>query len=488
MSASTKIHGEPRPPAARGHGQLDGGGVRALDKKSPAATPASKGGNAGEPGKVLAFAGDQWHADVKKRLAELETKGKLKEADLDQGALKALKTLPYEVALACLEKIANERNAIRNINAFVVTNCTHLRNQWGLAPPAAPARDAQDDRVRLSRSSHAEESPGGGAPPAKKKKKAVWANMQLNKQILACEDAGELCALIQARVAEFDHVNVATAFRRLLQTRRQGVSRAVADQALWQLEASALLTMDDFQPQEISSTLHALAKARHAPSDPLLLDALERQAEAVAGTFNAQQVANTLWAYAKLGRAPGAGVMRGLEGRAEAVAGGFKAQDVANTLWAVCVFSTLCAAEDASPWVRALAPRLVSLGQADIFNTAHLRQLHQFFVFCSVEEKRCVIALDDVRSLRDSCRLAFVCSKTAPSAVQQEVSETLRRMGLSVQDEARCPKSGYSIDMLVHHSAPAVRGERSSGRGGWAVEFDGPSHSWRAGRHRVPPC
>jgi hypothetical protein len=334
MSASTKIHGEPRPPAARGHGQLDGGGVRALDKKSPAATPASKGGNAGEPGKVLAFAGDQWHADVKKRLAELETKGKLKEADLDQGALKALKTLPYEVALACLEKIANERNAIRNINAFVVTNCTHLRNQWGLAPPAAPARDAQDDRVRLSRSSHAEESPGGGAPPAKKKKKAVWANMQLNKQILACEDAGELCALIQARVAEFDHVNVATAFRRLLQTRRQGVSRAVADQALWQLEASALLTMDDFQPQEISSTLHALAKARYAPSDPLLLDALERQAEAVAGTFNAQQVANTLWAYAKLGRAPGAGVMRGLEGRAEAVAGTFKAQEVANTLWA----------------------------------------------------------------------------------------------------------------------------------------------------------
>ena len=128
-----------------------------------------------------------------------------------------------------------------------------------------------------------------------------------------------------------------------------------------------------------------------------------------------------------------------------------------------------------------MAPRLVSLGQADIFNTAHMRQLHQFFVFCSVEEKRCVIALDDVRSLRDACRLAFVCSKTAPSAVQQEVSETLRRMGLSVQDEARCPKSGYSIDMLVHHSAPAVGGEESSKGGGWAVEFDGPSHFLASG-------
>ena len=116
-----------------------------------------------------------------------------------------------------------------------------------------------------------------------------------------------------------------------------------------------------------------------------------------------------------------------------------------------------------------------------MFNAAELSQLHQFFVFCSVEGERCVVALDDVRSLRDACRLAFVCSKTAPSAVQQEVSETLRRMGLSVEDEARCPKSGYSIDMLVHHSAPAVGGEESSKGGGWAVEFDGPSHFLASG-------
>ena len=39
-------------------------------------------------------------------------------------------------------------------------------------------------------------------------------------------------------------------------------------------------------------------------------------------------------------------------------------------------------------------------------------------------------------------------------------------MGMSVEDEVRCPKSGYSIDMLVHNS----------GRGTWAVEFDGPGH------------
>jgi hypothetical protein len=76
--------------------------------------------------------GDTWNADVKEKMLMLEQMGKLKEADLDQEALKALKTLPCEVALVCLNKIANETSAIRNMNAFIVKNCKHLRNQWGV--------------------------------------------------------------------------------------------------------------------------------------------------------------------------------------------------------------------------------------------------------------------------------------------------------------------------------------------------------------------
>ena len=49
-------------------------------------------------------------------------------------------------------------------------------------------------------------------------------------------------------------------------------------------------------------------------------------------------------------------------------------------------------------------------------------------------------------------------------------------MGLSVEDEVRCPKSGYSIDMIVHDSGRGMGGKRSSSTGTWAVEFDGPSH------------
>ena len=66
-------------------------------------------------------------------------------------------------------------------------------------------------------------------------------------------------------------------------------------------------------------------------------------------------------------------------------------------------------------------------------------------------------------------------------------------MGLDVEDEARCPKSGYSIDMLVREKeggghisggAPSAQGSGGAamsdakGWGGrvWAVEFDGPVH------------
>ena len=92
--------------------------------------------------------------------------------------------------------------------------------------------------------------------------------------------------------------------------------------------------------------------------------------------------------------------------------------------------------------------------------------------------------VNDMRALKEACREAFECAKSAPSATQQQVSETLRRLGLSVEDEARCPKSGYSIDMLVHDKpwgALVIGGERSSSARTWAVEYDGPKHFLASG-------
>jgi hypothetical protein len=101
--------------------------------------------------------------------------------------------------------------------------------------------------------------------------------------------------------------------------------------------------------------------------------------------------------------------------------------------------------------VHTLVQRLVSLGEAASFNTAQLCQVHQLFVGCSVEPRLRMQAVNDLWALKETGREAFECAtlKSAPSATQQQVSETLRQMGLSVEDEARCSKSGYSIDMAV---------------------------------------
>ena len=117
--------------------------------------------------------------------------------------------------------------------------------------------------------------------------------------------ARELCELIETHAEEFNAVNVATAFRKLLQSRRDGVPRGVVERALSALEAAALRSMDAFQGREVANILHIMAKTRYRPWDAALVLRLEGRAEALAGTFKAQQVANTLWAYATMGREPG---------------------------------------------------------------------------------------------------------------------------------------------------------------------------------------
>ena len=222
-------------------------------------------------------------------------------------------------------------------------------------------------------------------------------------------------------------------------------------------------------------TLWAYATMGREPGAGLMR-VLEGQAEAIADTFDGQDVANTLWAYAVFGRKPGAKLSRVLEGQAEALAGTFNAQNVANTLWAACVFATFRPVEEESRWMQTLSQRLLSIGETGCFNSCELCQLHQFFLWFSLEPRLGVEAINDMRSLKAACRSAFECREYVPSATQQQVSETLRILGLSVEDEARCPKSGYSIDMLVHDSALEIGGERSRWGGPWAVEFDGPSH------------
>jgi hypothetical protein len=71
----------------------------------------------------------------------------------------------------------------------------------------------------------------------------------------------------------------------------------------------------------------------------------------------------------------------------------------------------------------------------------HLCQLHQGFISYDMLEglhaDLCVSAQTLKENLGPSCQAAFIGVPVHPSASQQQVSDTLRGIGLSVEDEFR---------------------------------------------------
>ena len=115
----------------------------------------------------------------------------------------------------------------------------------------------------------------------------------------------ELCELIHASSTQLNHINVATAFCRVLQMPRRGVSQDTVAKALPSLYETALQNIHDFGSKVIANTLHIMAKQRHYKPIENLVLALEHRAETISGEFNSQAVANTLWVFATMGRKPG---------------------------------------------------------------------------------------------------------------------------------------------------------------------------------------
>ncbi len=163
-----------------------------------------------------------------------------------------------------------------------------------------------------------------------------------------------------------------------------------------------------------------------------------------------------------------------LERRAEAISGEFNSQEVANTLWAICFF---CIQFNLSP--RFFCSFSCSLPSIVLDDQKTLCQLHQVFISYDMIDGLHADLSVSVQTLKEklgpSCQAAFVGVPVHPSASQQQVSDTLQGMGLSVADEFRCPKSGYSIDMVVHDMRVNTKSSIGSSAG-WAVEYDGPSH------------
>jgi hypothetical protein len=163
-----------------------------------------------------------------------------------------------------------------------------------------------------------------------------------------------------------------------------------------------------------------------------------------------------------------------LEGRAEVILGEFNSQEVAITLWSMC-FLRMHRSVVQCDLISSLVSAASRLGSkfCSGLNTHEHGQVHQFFVTCCIEESLGLRLPASIYALKadlgPACKAAFLAAPAQPSASQQQVSDTLRGMGLSVEDEFRCPKSGYSIDMRVQDK------RRDLGVC-WAIEFDGPLH------------
>ncbi len=170
-----------------------------------------------------------------------------------------------------------------------------------------------------------------------------------------------------------------------------------------------------------------------------------------------------------------------LEGRAEAITGDFNAQAVTNTLWSMCFFGLHLSVVhcDFLSSLVSVASRRGSLFLAGL-NRLDICQVHQFFIACDIEEALGMRLPASIYALKADfgpvCKAAFLAAPAHPSASQQQVSHTLRDMGLLVEDEFQCTKSGYSIDMRVQDKCPQGTRTIADVGVGWAIEFDGPSH------------
>jgi hypothetical protein len=113
------------------------------------------------------------------------------------------------------------------------------------------------------------------------------------------------------------------------------------------------------------------------------------------------------------------------------------------------------------------------------FGRQALMQIHQYLLSCfltvSSDASLRASLLQLRKALGSACQDEFVKSEVVPSESQQHIRRALCGMGLLVEEEARCPRSGYSIDMLAREPSPSADAHRESAAG-WAVEFDGPSH------------
>lgn len=212
----------------------------------------------------------------------------------------------------------------------------------------------------------------GVAKPILEPEKAATASREtapamLNQDILEAVTVQGLCELVQRHHRDFNGVNAATAYRKLLLRQFEAPSReARAIAAAFEiLERLVLEKAPSLGAREVSNALHGLATRRRKPCEGLM-QALETRLHEVSHELNEQGVANSLWAVATLPTTacawqPRVKLLDSLVARSQQVCDDFSPQGISNTLWSLARVRFRLGQPQHSRFVAALADRSIAV-------------------------------------------------------------------------------------------------------------------------------
>jgi len=229
---------------------------------------------------------------------------------------------------------------------------------------------------------------------------------------------------------------------------------------------SSLPKLGTFNSQELANTLWAFASLNHPA--PEFFDTVSNLAVPKLHTFNSQELANTIWAYATVyhcGINPQ--FTNGILWEAIQKLESLESEQIVNILWSVVVLNSIDT-ESVVPLFSEISKRYYSSQDNFQLTCEALSQLHQASMWYS-EEHQCNESLLPIQ-LREECFTNFSKNQNIPSKLQRDIVESFKSMppylGISViEEESRCERTGYSIDVLISIQQQQL-----------AVEIDGPCH------------
>jgi len=232
------------------------------------------------------------------------------------------------------------------------------------------------------------------------------------------------------------------------------------------ISQSPLPKLNTFNSQELANTLWAFATLSHPA--PEFFDAVSNLAVSKLNTFNSQELANTIWAYATVYHYyVNPHFTNGILYEAIQKVESLESEQIVNILWSIVVLNSVDT-EAVAPLFSEVAKRYHLAQNNFRLSREALSQLHQASMWYS-EEHHCKESLLP-KELRDLCFNHFSSSENLPSKLQRDVVQTFKSLpsylGVSIiEEESRCERTGYSIDVLISINQQQL-----------AVEIDGPCH------------